>query len=346
MKKLIVILLAAVLACCAFACGNSLSTPNNSDKEQQIPVMPDDNQPDEDDKKPDEEKPEPPAINELQAIADADFSYGFRLLGTDSATDGTGAKSIVKFGRQTPVWSMAQWYTRYDFNLVKPVITTQKMTIDDQSKHIELDRTNGKLTLALDATKEYDESASSRVFWPHLLIEQSFSEEVKSHKLSEFESLTASVDFSITKANKGAIETKPASETLPAQFLQFYYINDFKNDAFLWFGLAFFDTRYEKTTLAYSQDFAGGNAGNFIYSLGAETLMNNENFVLGKEYEIELDILPYISQALDKAKESGFMPNTHLSDCIISGVNIGWELPGAWDVSATLGNISLQGILK
>ena len=349
MKRLIVFLLAIVLACCAFACGKSPNKDAPPSSEQQTPDAPGTPEPDDTgDGSGDEETPTPPppAVNTVQAIANADFSYGFKLLGVNAATDGTSAKSTVKFGRQTPVWEMAQWYTKYDFNLVSPIVTTEKMSIDDQSKHIELDRNSGKLTLALNATKEYTESAESRIFWPHLLIQQTFGDDMKSYDLSDFESLTAQVDFSVTKANKGAIETKPANETLPAQFLQYYYVNDFKNDAFLWFGFAFFDTRMEKTSLSYLQDYAGGNAGNFIYSLGADELMDGENFELGKEYHIEIDIIPYVAQALEQAKQSGFMENTQLSDCVITGTNIGWELPGAWDVSATLGNISLQGILK
>jgi hypothetical protein len=27
-------------------------------------------------------------------------------------------------------------------------------------------------------------------------------------------------------------------------------------------------------------------------------------------------------------------------------MNIGWELPGAWDVSATISNLSIKGVFK
>lgn len=61
---------------------------------------------------------------------------------------------------------------------------------------------------------------------------------------------------------------------------------------------------------------------------------------------MEIDILPYISAALEKAAENGFMMNTQLSDCVITGMNLGWEVPGAWDVSATVKNLSLTGSIK
>lgn len=40
------------------------------------------------------------------------------------------------------------------------------------------------------------------------------------------------------------------------------------------------------------------------------------------------------------------MMNTQLSDCVITGMNLGWEVPGAWDVSATVKNLSLTGSIK
>lgn len=299
------------------------------------------------------EEPENPTVeeNRVQAIIDADFQKGFGIMGLNSASDGTSVKTSVKFGRGDPVWRVAQWGSRYNLNEPEEkILNNDTFILSDRSKSVTLDRTTNELTLALDATKEYDTKENSRTMWAHLLIEQEF-DEFKSYRLDTFESLEATLDFNVSRANKGAIETNSAAETLPAQFLQYFYVVNYNAassgfGSFLWLGLDYLDTRYEVTSLYYAQDHAGGNAGNYIYSLGADTLMGSDPFEIGKDYKIEVDILPYITSALEKASEYGFMMNTLLSDCVITGMNLGWEVPGAWDVSVTFCNLSLKATLK
>lgn len=259
-----------------------------------------------------------PAEERIEAIADGDFQDGFGIMGLNSATDGSAVKTTVKFGRKEPVWRIGQWGSRYNLN--EPdlkSVTTEAMVLRDGSKEVSLDRSQNALTLALNATAEYDTSEDSRVMWAHLLIEQSF-DSFPSYRLDAFDSIVAALDFTVTKANKGAIETGDAADTLPAQFLQYFYVVNYNQDSpgfgsFLWFGLGYLDTRYEVMPLSYLQDTAGGTAGNFIYCLGAESTIGAEPFAVGTEYSVEIDILPYISAALEKAAENGFMMNTQLS---------------------------------
>ena len=349
MKQALSILLALLLviaACASFvACGGAQNEPPPSGVTD----------PDDTDTPPDENEPsggeELPADDRIEAIADNTFEYGFDVMGVDSATDGTTIYTQILFGRRDPVWRIGQWGSRYNLNQpLQNSVTTEAMVLSDRSKSVTLDRTRSELTLALDATKEYDESADSRVMWAHLLIEQSF-EDFTQYRLTDFDSLVATLDFTVTKAEKGAIETEDAANTLPAQFLQYFYVVN-RNESspgyssFLWFGLGYLDTRYTSLPLSYNQDTAGGNLGNYIYCLGAETTLGPGDFEVGKEYKVELDILPYIEEALETAARYGFMLNTQLSDCTITGMNLGWEVPGAWNVSATVKNLSLKGSLK
>ena len=350
MKRSLSVLLALLLAlmlCLSFAaCGD----PPPQGGETEPPGVTDPGGGTED--PPEEEVPDPqPEDKRVEAIADNTFQDGFGVMGLNSATDGTSVKTQIKFGRRDPVWRIGQWGSRYNLNEpLQNSVTTQAMILADRSKTVTLDRAENELTLALDATKEYDTSEESRVMWAHLLIEQSF-DDFPQYRLSEFDSLVATLDFSVTKAEKGAIETGDAADTLPAQFLQYFYVVN-RNESspgyssFLWFGLSYLDTRYDSAPLSYLQDTAGGNLGNYIYSLGAESTLGPGAFEVGREYSVEIDILPYISAALQTAAENGFMLNTQLSDCVITGMNLGWEVPGAWDVSATIGNLSLKGSLK
>ena len=292
----------------------------------------------------------PSETTKVEAISDADFQKGFNLMGLDSAIDGNAVKSTIRLDRGTIDWRIGQWYSAYDLNEAQPMVTTERMKVSDTSKTVELDRTTDELTLELAASEEYTQMAESRVRWAHLLIEQSF-EDFDAYFLDSFESLDVTLDFTMNKAEKSPLETKETSETLPAQFLQYFYVVNMNPESegygsFLWFGLGYMDTRYEIMPLSYLQDFAGGTAGNYIYCLGAEETLGDKPFEIGRKYEVRIDILPYIETALQTAAENGFMLNTKLSDCVITGMNLGFEVVGIWDVSVTLSNLSLSGTLK
>lgn len=292
----------------------------------------------------------------VEAIRDPNFQNGFALKGNDSATDGILPLGKLEYGNGNSVWEAGQWGSRYDLTEGTQTITDKVALVKDAAKKLQVNRTNNLLTLEVMGSLEYDEMKDSRVMWSHLLIEQAFTD-FTSYRLSDFKRLEASVDFSVKMANKGAIETKdpagafPAPKTLPAQFLQYFYIQNRNVQSpgygnFLWFGLGFLDTRHESLPLSYLQDHAGGAAGNYIYCLGAETVLGPGSFQIGKTYNVNIDIIPHIEEGLQKAQEHGFMLNTTLADCTITGMNIGWEVVGAWDVRSEIKNLSLKGFLK
>ena len=296
-------------------------------------------------------EPEKPADKIISAVDDAEFKKGFDILGLDSALDGNTAKSTIRLDRGTINWKIAQWFSVNDLNDAFPIVNVNMMKIEDLSKKVELDRVENALTLELNASKEYKETANSRVKWAHLLIEQQFSDDFSSHRLTEFERLEATLDFNVTKAVKSPLETNEKEKILPAQFLQYFYVvnNNPQSQGygnFLWFGLGYLDTRYDVKQLSHLRDYAGGNPGNYIYCLGADATIGDEPFEIGRDYKVNIDILPYIEKGIERAQEGGFMLNTSISDCVITGMNIGWEVVGIWDVSVTFSNVSFIGKLK
>lgn len=292
----------------------------------------------------------------IEALRDATFQNGFALNGNDRETDGTLPIGKLEYGNGNPIWSVGQWGSRYDLTEGTQTISDKVALVKDAAKKLQVNRSTNVLTMEVMGSLEYDELKDSRVMWSHLLIEQAFTD-FTAYRLSDFQRLEASVDFSIKMANKGAIETKdpagafPAPNTLPAQFLQYFYVQNRNAQSpgfgnFLWFGLGFLDTRHESLPLSYLQDHAGGVAGNYIYCLSAETVLGPGAFQIGKTYNVNIDIIPHIEDALKKAQEHGFMLNTTLADCTITGMNIGWEVVGAWDVRSEIKNLSLKGFLQ
>ncbi len=296
-----------------------------------------------------------PQEHYVEALRDPNFQNGFALKGNDRETDGVLPLSKLEYGNGNPIWEIGQWGSCYDLTEGQQTVTDKVAFVKDSAKKLQVNRTTNALTLEVLGSLEYDEMKDSRVMWSHLLIEQGFTD-FTTYRLSDFKRLEASVDFSVSMANKGAIETKdpagafPAPNTLPAQFLQYFYVQNRNAQSagfgnFLWFGLGFLDTRYESLPLSYLQDYAGGVAGNYIYCLSAETVLGPGAFQIGKTYNVKIDIIPHIIEALKTAQEYGFMLNTTLADCTITGMNIGWEVVGAWDVRSEIKNLSLKGFL-
>ncbi len=294
-----------------------------------------------------------PQEDYVEALRDPNFQNGFALKGNDRETDGVLPLGKLEYGNGNPIWEIGQWGSRYDLTEGQQTVADKIAFVKDSAKKLQVNRTTNALTFEVLGSLEYNEMKDSRIMWSHLLIEQSFTD-FTTYRLSDFERLEASVDFSVSMANKGAIETKdpagafPAPNTLPAQFLQYFYVQNRNPESpgygnFLWFGLGFLDTRHESLPLSYLQDYAGGVAGNYIYCLGAETVLGPGAFQLGKTYNVNIDLLPHIQQALLTAQGYGFMLNTTMEDCTITGMNIGWEVVGAWDVRSEIKNLSLKG---
>ena len=64
---------------------------------------------------------------------------------------------------------------------------------------------------------------------------------------------------------------------------------------------------------------------------------------------MEYDILEDVQKALEEARAfTGVevFQNTEFSDLKITSMNLGWELPGTFDVAVSIENFSIQYTLK
>jgi hypothetical protein len=108
---------------------------------------------------------------------------------------------------------------------------------------------------------------------------------------------------------------------------------------FVWFGVSMFDSRYGFVPDYAAQDFAMSN-GNFIYTLGSKRYLDKP-VKIGERQTIRYDISDDIRKGIETAQRNGFIINTTIDDVTLDGMNIGWEVPGIYDVGVTLYKISL-----
>lgn len=276
-----------------------------------------------------------------EVLTDAKFSQGFVLTGATHAAP----ERVETFGRKdvTPAWRMPQWNSKGLLDRVQ--IDDDTVALTDDCKSVTLDRKSGAINLTVHASKEYDAPRTSPSQpWVHLLLEQSpFAKPVK---VSDAAAIWVEAEFELTE-NTAHGPQDPGVHA--AQLSWFLYLKNVNAESkgfrdFVWFGLSMFDSRFEFVPDYAAQDFAMPN-GSFIYTLGSRRYLDKPVEV-GKRLTIRRDILDDIREAIETAHERGFITETTVDDVVLDGTNIGWEVPGVYDVGVTLHRLSVTVVEK
>ena len=59
-----------------------------------------------------------------------------------------------------------------------------------------------------------------------------------------------------------------------------------------------------------------------------------------------MDLIAAVEKGLAAAHEAGFMTNSELEDCSITGMNIGYEMFDVWDISTTIYDMGVSYTMK
>lgn len=219
-------------------------------------------------------------------------------------------------------------------------------TIEDTSKQLIINPETGEITFVLNTSKEYLKPREAKEAWPHLLIQQGLSQNIS---VSDVESIVLSMSIQLNSLinHMSNEEYNPSLHT--AQFLMYIVVrSNAAADAgeYMWFGIPFFDARYPLMQENGMIDAGtSGNTGKFIYQMPQIDFMPN-GLQVGVNNQINVDLIPYFARALMLAKEKGALLNTTVDDLYLTNMNIGYEIPGTYDVSITIQNFSLKATKK
>ena len=313
---------------------------------------------------------ERPQVNEngiVELLGDLNFSKGFSVtLFHANSSNGNLAGYLDYDGNKAEgnnTWRMAQWGCTKDmvadgtFERNGSVIT-----YSDGGKFLQVDTTKtGAITLGIKGSEEYTKDAEGNIRertdgaenWPHILIEQSVNENT-----SGCEHLYMEVNYTVTKCDSLVDrEFYPINTDLnAAQFQWFITLTDINPESVsygnsMWFGFSMFDTRALGGTPNGFASYDGGkedSTGLFIYMLSLQSVagqqkdsVNIPTAVVGKEVNVKVDILPYINQALKIARQNGAMMGASADKLAIGSTNIGWELPGNFDVEVVISYLNM-----
>ena len=310
-----------------------------------------------------------PDEDKIALLLDNKFQDGFSVMPANNSPDtypinfdlrlpGTSSDSAI-------MWTVAQWGSKTGFGdsygntLItghapyEPIKTGDTYRYETETKAFEINPIEGSLTFELTTSKEYVDNngnikprSASVEPWVHLLIEQGFSDMVQ---VKDTESIVLTMDIHLTKMVNmfGSATYNPNLHA--AQFLMYLVVKSVNpmDSEYMWFGIPLYDNRY--TTIAESGMIDTGE-NKFLYSMPSNDYIPG-GLVAGASIEnkvsVNFDIVPYFERALNicKTQHNRFL-NSTADDLYIQGMNLGWEIPGVFDVSVTVSNLSLTANKK
>lgn len=292
------------------------------------------------------ETPEDKSV--ISLLGDPTFKNGFVINKTGLGND-TGNRSVFDYGGTASgaYWQISQHSSRKSFyngteSENNGVWTyTDAEDPEDVAKTVIVNPKTGEISLNALASNDYLAPRKDRESWPHLLIETGFTEE---RELDIMENLNLDISFTFTQMDNrmgAAFDTNLHS----AQF-QLYFVVGTRNTRDgaqqIWFGVPFFDYRQK-----FLSEFDGAlDAGTnmFIASMGNAPLMD-ELVTVGKRVDIAIDLKPWLADTLDYAQNVGFMRYSTIDDLYLVNMNLGWELPGTFDVGVDIHRFNLTAKL-
>lgn len=295
--------------------------------------------------------------NEIQLIQDRYFENGFIISPADNEPQPDNRYPLdydLTYGTPSGQisWLLGQAGDRfgladeYALSGKEVLFSDGEYIIEDTSKKIVINPELKYITLELNASQEYLAPRQSKEAWPHLLLQQGLSQNLS---LSEASSIHLSMGITLNKLDLMMSENEYVESLHTAQFLMYIVVRTnaaLDANEFMWFGIPFLDARYPLVNEGGMIDAGtSGNTGKFIYQMPQGDFMPN-GMVLNQEVNIDVDLLPYFARALMLAKQEGAMLNTSVEDLYITNMNIGYEIPGTYDVSITIQDFSLLAVLK
>lgn len=286
-------------------------------------------------------------------LKDPNFKRGFNIRGLGGAPERCGVEMEATFGQsEKPCWNYSQWAAKY--NLANPnegTITEYRQGVFEMKTPTNclLVDTNQKcLDFTCITTNCYTHHRTSLSDpWQHLLIETNFTDVQNPAPycmVKNLRSLTISGKVKLLNFEDHMGEA--FDENIhAAQFLLYLTIHNANKNSkgfgeMIWFGVNFFDNRHEWSE--YSAMFDVGTQclmvgiGNRPVFPGGNSFFDDGRIVFGEEspeYSFEIEAASKIRKAYFTAREEGYFQNTEFEDLCVSGMNMGWEMPGTYNVS-------------
>ena len=287
-----------------------------------------------------------PAQREL--VRDPHFQGGFTLLDPHPGKRVPCGRLPGLVPGETPVWFLAQWHSRHPLGVGPPALrSADTIEFGNQAKAVTTGRPgtqHADLVLAVHAASEYGtRSRRAGEPWVHWLVEQDLEDRPS---LDTLASARFHIEVRLKPARPAKMDDYDA-DLHAAQFQVFLTVQNLERGSpgygkFLWFGIPLYDNRSRVPKAHQAPDTAG--SGMFIYSPPGGI------FTRGSAHDgdwlvIDHDLLPLMREGLETAWTRGHLLESRLLSAYrLSGINLGWEMPGIFDVAMQVRNLALQAV--
>jgi hypothetical protein len=281
-----------------------------------------------------------------ELIRDPHFQTGFQLIEPKPGQRVVYGRLAGASGDAAPAWDLDQWSSRHPLDAAAPA--TPKPGVRcwaNAAKSVTLGQpgtAEADLSLAVDAGVEY--GGRARKFgepWVHLLVEQSFAEPPSLASLT-----SARLRLQARLIRSKLHRTDDYSPGLhAAQFQMFLMLQNRNRQSpcfgqLVWFGIPLYDDRSRFAKEHKAQD-TGGTAM-FIFTPGGE-VFSTKSAHDGEWISVDKELRPLFVEALETAWQRGFLRESRdLADYQITGMNLGWEVPGLFDAEMQVRGLGLE----
>jgi hypothetical protein len=294
------------------------------------------------------------AVKRQSLFLDTHFRRGFVLSYPDSRK-GAAAEAVLDLGESNnrPLWRLCQWGTGYSLAEARCIDHANgDISYGNEAKRVLIGAAgsgNGDLILDIKGSAEYGNSGRKHgESWPHLLVEQKVR---KVYPLDGLAKLHLSLKIKLLYSENHMMQDAYNPALHAAQFQMFLVVRNVNEQSkdcgnYYWFGVPFYDSRYDIPPSHKAKD--GGKAGatgKFIYTIAGEQV-NTEHLRENEWAEIDADLLPHVKAGLKEAVKRGHLTGSDAGDYAVTGMNMGWELPGTFDASMQIRDLGILAVLR
>jgi len=248
----------------------------------------------------------------------------------------------LDFGREIDgkitKWIITQWNSRSDLAKIEGKREGSAYVYRNDYKTVSLDD-DGTITLGVNGGMEYDKPrARSSDPWLHLYLEQRF----KKPKPLLGDDLNVQFDMRITEAVTQMAEAD-INPDIHATIAVFYLILMDLNGSgqYINFCVPLYDNRHDIPPGGAHLDVVGpvsGLTNQLIYEMDGKKIYDAPTGN-GEWHHVDVDLKPYIEEALNIAQQNNFLVGRTFADLGLSSMFVGWEVPGIFKNELQINNI-------
>jgi len=285
-------------------------------------------------------------------FADTQFRRGFLLSYPDSS-HGRAVEAVLDFDdpNNVPVWRLCQWGTKHSLASARCV----RSGVDDLSYQNEAKKfivggpasEHRNLVLCVRGKAEYgDQARQPGESWPHLLVEQ---DAIRLHRLDEMDEIQFQISLRLLHSTNGMSREDYDPGLHAAQFQMFFIVKNVQPGSddyrdFFWFGVPFYDSRHAIPPAYMAKDLGKDDAtGKFIYTIDGRDV-NTTPLKEGQWVTAQKNLLSRIRSGLCEAVARGYLKDADPHDYAIANMNLGWEVPGTFDVAIHVRDFGVSAV--